>query len=80
MIVQEHVIAVLATKTERVGTLFVPDQAQQIEYVVKYAGIKSWVKPGDKVVFVFKEAIKATIEGQEYIFIKDEHVLAVINA
>lgn len=71
-----------AVKTKTTGGLYLPDTAKEkpVAAVVDAVGpdVKS-LKKGDRIVYKEYSTTELTINGTEYLIIKEEDILATLN-
>ncbi len=78
----DRVVAVReAQKTQTASGIFLPDNAKEkpVMAEVKAVGpdVKS-LKPGDKIIYKEYSTTELTVDGTEYLIVKEEDVLATV--
>lgn len=79
----DYVVAVAeAAAAKTASGLYLPDNAQEKPKVSKIVAVGKTVKElkvGDKIVYKSYSTTDVKVEGDEYILIKEEDVLAIVT-
>lgn len=76
----DRVIVRRSEAENKIGTLFVPDDAKEkpLEGVVVAVGVKSELKPKDRVQFGKYSGVETKIKGEELLILREDEILVVL--
>lgn len=72
----------LEAKTKTASGLYLPDSAQEKPKVAKVLAVGKNVKDlkeGDQIIYKEYSATEVKVDGEEYLVIKEEDILATVN-